>query len=61
MNAMSVDVSCIPLNVRGLGLTLKRKVVFTWLKKAFKNSFMYLQETHSVSEDEDEYEGRLAI
>ena len=49
-----MEVKLLSLNVRGLRNSDKRREVFRWLKRFHEgnNSFIYLQETHSVLKDE---------
>ena len=48
------DISLLSLNVRGLNCTIKRKAIFKWLDFK-KNNIIFLQETHSCSEIENQW------
>ena len=55
---MVIDLKLLSLNVRGLRDKPKRLQIFNWLKQSHKgkHSFIFLQETHSLTQDEKSWE-----
>ena len=51
---MSADFKLLSLNVRGLGISKKRRAVFTWCKRK-KSDIILFQETHSTRETQDKW------
>ena len=53
MSIMNGDYNFIPNNVNGIKASEKRLKLFEYLKKNINdNDFVFLQETHSLSNDE---------
>ena len=50
-----VDVNVLSLNARGLRDGKKRREIFRWLKRYYNahESFTFVQECHSVNNDEN--------
>ena len=55
---MAFNIKLLSLNVRGLRDRKKRREIFNWLKTVYDggNCYVFLQETHSVSNDEIEWQ-----
>ena len=58
------DIKGLPINVRGLNKSLKRRAVFRWLHHQ-NSSFIFLQETYSLKECENiwraEWGGEIVV
>ena len=55
---MAFNIKLLSLNVRGLRNRMKRRQIFHWLKTIHdgSNCYVFLQETHSSSDDESEWQ-----
>jgi len=53
-----IDIKCLSVNIRGLNKALKRRTVFRWIHHQ-NCRFVFLQETYSSKECENETEASI--